>query len=247
MSGPAKIVLPTMSSLATRRLVKITVTIQIATLLLSYLSWVLDGCDPFIPFISDTDTNPASSWAFTIGLTLTGVLMVPLALQFFHMRRKWGDRNKGSGIEKMNLIATISAIISAIATIWISYTPWHQQMELHMIQARVIFGGLMIWAILSTVIAHRMKEADVRFSPLFLNRKNWTIFSLICLIGLAISVFSYAGVSLAIPEGHMDTVLECSDLGHPSLSIAAFFEWLMVLGLAGVSYTGVQETHLLDE
>mgnify|MGYP001440482764 CR=1 FL=1 len=61
------------------------------------------------------------------------------------------------------------------------------------------------------------------------------------------SVYSYAGISLSIPAGHMDTVLECSDLGHPSLSLAAFFEWSMVIGFAGVSYTGAQEALLIDQ
>ena len=147
----------------------------------------------------------------------------------------------------MNLLSAISAAISGISIIWISYTPWHEQMELHMLQARVIFGGLIIWALLSTVITLRMFELDTRFSSLYRIRRSWTVFSLMCLLGLAISVYSYAGASLSIPAGHMGTVLECSDLGHPSLSVAAFFEWLMVIGFAGVSYTGAQEALLLDQ
>ena len=147
----------------------------------------------------------------------------------------------------MNLLSAISVAVSGISIIWISYTPWHEQMELHMLQARVIFGGLIIWALLSTVISLRMTERDARFSSLYQTRRSWTVFSLICLLGLAISVYSYAGASLSIPAGHMDTVLECNDLGHPFLSLAAFFEWSMVIGFAGVSYTGVQEALLIDQ
>tara|TARA_Y100000766_G_C18760070_1_gene532950 strand:+ start:75 stop:785 length:711 start_codon:yes stop_codon:yes gene_type:complete len=236
-----------MASPKLEKLVKITVAIQVITLLLCYLSWVLDGCDPFIPFISDTDTNPASSWAFTIGFTLTGALTLPLSIQFYNARRRWAEQNNGSGIENMNLLSAISVAISGMSIIWISYTPWHEQMELHMVQARVIFGGLIIWALLSTVISLKMFERNIRFSSLYRTRRSWTIFSLICLLGLVISVYSYAGTSLSIPAGHMDTVLECSDLGHPSLSVAAFFEWLMVIGFAGVSYTGAQEVLLIDQ
>ncbi len=236
-----------MASSKLEKLVKITVAIQVITLLLCYLSWVLDGCDPFIPFISDTDTNPASSWAFTIGFTLTGALTLPLSIQFYNARRRWAEQNNGSGIENMNLLSAISVAISGMSIIWISYTPWHEQMELHMVQARVIFGGLIIWALLSTVISLRMFERNIRFSSLYRTRRSWTVFSLICLLGLVISVYSYAGTSLSIPAGHMDTVLECSDLGHPSLSVAAFFEWLMVIGFAGVSYTGAQEVLLIDQ
>ena len=228
------------------KLVMITVAIQVITLVVCYFSWVLDGCDPFVPFISDTDTNPASSWAFTIGFTLIGALTIPLSIQFYNVRRSWAEQNHGSRIETMNLLSAISVAVSGISIIWISYTPWHEQMELHMLQARVIFGGLIIWALLSTVISLRMTERDARFSSLYQTRRSWTVFSLICLLGLAISVYSYAGASLSIPAGHMDTVLECNDLGHPSLSLAAFFEWSMVIGFAGVSYTGVQEALLLD-
>ena len=225
----------------------IAVVIQVTTLVVCYFSWVLDGCDPFIPFISDTDTNPASSWAFTIGFTLIGALTIPLSIQFYNVRRSWAEQNHGSRIETMNLLSAISVAVSGISIIWISYTPWHEQMELHMLQARVIFGGLIIWALLSTVISLRMTERDARFSSLYQTRRSWTVFSLICLLGLAISVYSYAGASLSIPAGHMDTVLECNDLGHPSLSLAAFFEWSMVIGFAGVSYTGVQEALLMDQ
>ena len=225
----------------------ISVVIQVITLVVCYFSWVLDGCDPFVPFISDTDTNPASSWAFTIGFTLIGALTIPLSIQFYNVRRRWAEQNHGSRIETMNLLSAISVAVSGISIIWISYTPWHEQMELHMLQARVIFGGLIIWALLSTVISLRMTERDARFSSLYQTRRSWTVFSLICLLGLAISVYSYAGASLSIPAGQMDTVLECNDLGHPSLSLAAFFEWSMVIGFAGVSYTGVQEALLIDQ
>ena len=228
------------------KLVKIAVVIQVITLVVCYFSWVLDGCDPFIPFISDTDTNPASGWAFTIGFTLTGALTIPLSIKFYNVRRRWAEQNHGSRIETLNLLSAISVAVSGIFIIWISYTPWHEQMELHMLQARVIFGGLMIWALLSTVISLRMSERDERFSSLSQTRRSWTVFSLMCLLGLAISVYSYAGVSLSIPAGHMDTVLECNDLGHPSLSLAAFFEWSMVIGFTGVSYTGAQEALLMD-
>ena len=229
------------------KLVMIAVVIQVITLVVCYFSWVLDGCDPFVPFISDTDTNPASSWAFTIGFTLIGALTIHLSIQFYNVRRSWAEQNHGSRIETMNLLSAISVAVSGISIIWISYTPWHEQMELHMLQARVIFGGLIIWALLSTVISLRMSERDARFSSLYQTRRSWTVFSLICLLGLAISVYSYAGASLSIPAGHMDTVLDCNDLGHPSLSLAAFFEWSMVIGFAGVSYTGVQEALLIDQ
>ncbi|MBK11233.1 MAG: hypothetical protein CMB44_01555, partial [Euryarchaeota archaeon] len=178
------------------KLVEITVVIQVITLVVCYFSWVLDGCDPFIPFISDTDTNPASGWAFTIGFTLTGVLTIPLSIKFYNVRRRWAEQNHKSRIETLNLLSAISVAVSGIFIIWISYTPWHEQMELHMLQARVIFGGLMIWALMSTVISLRMSERDERFSSLSQTRRSWTVFSLMCLLGLAISVYSYAGVSL---------------------------------------------------
>ena len=228
------------------RLVTITVAVQILTLALSYVLWISDGCDPLVPFISDTDTNPASSWAFTAGFTISGILMTPLSIQFYLLRDKWSRENPDSGIEILNLISTISALLSGICLIWISHTPWHISMELHMIQARVIFGGTITWAILSTIIARRISEVDVGFSGLYSSRRNWTIFSLASLLALSVSVFSYAGFSLSIPAGHMGVVLECSDLGAPSLSIAAFFEWIMVIGFAGVSYTGVEEALQMD-
>ena len=84
----------------------IAVVIQVTTLVVCYFSWVLDGCDPFIPFISDTDTNPASSWAFTIGFTLTGTLTIPLSIQFYNVREKVGRAE--SWVQNRNYESTLS-------------------------------------------------------------------------------------------------------------------------------------------
>ena len=150
LNNNTRLMLTSMEPPRLEKQVRIAVAIHVITLLVCYFSWVLE--DPFIPFISDTDTNPASSWAFTIGFTLTGALMIPLSIQFYNVRRRWAEQNHGSRIETMNLLSAISVAVSGISIIWISYTPWHEQMELHMLQARVIFGGLIIWALLSTVI-----------------------------------------------------------------------------------------------
>ena len=40
--------------------IRAAVLAQVATLLVCYTIWVWEGCDHFMPFISDTDTHPSS-------------------------------------------------------------------------------------------------------------------------------------------------------------------------------------------
>ena len=72
-----------------RTSIKASVIVQLTTLVACYAIWTWDGCDPFMPFISDTDTNPVSSLPFTLGFTLTGLLLTIIAWQMYSIRSDW--------------------------------------------------------------------------------------------------------------------------------------------------------------
>ena len=65
--------------------IRAAVLAQVVTLLVCYAVWVWEGCDPYMPFISDTDTHPSSTVPFTIGFTLSGLLLTMLALSLIHI------------------------------------------------------------------------------------------------------------------------------------------------------------------
>lgn len=228
--------------------IRATMAIQMVTLVACYALWVTEGCDPFVPFISDTDTNPVSGSYFTIGFTISGILLMIIGAQSYFLRRNWAASNLEKGrIETLNLLSSISAIVAGASLAWIADTPWHEQMELHLVQARLVFGGSMIWAISSTLISSRMAETEPAFSELSATRRRRTSFTFVCMAVMVVSVVSYSGISLAVPASYLDLVRVCTELDVTALSVAATFEWLVAIGLIGVIETCIGETRLLSE
>jgi len=228
------------------------IIIQLTTLVASYTAWTLDGCDPYMPFISDTDTNPVSSPFFTLGFTLTGLLLAVIAWQMYSIRLEWIENNSmGTRPRMLNIFSAIFGIISGIFLIWIAYTPWDENLVLHLLQARTIFVSSIAWAILSTMLASEMQVHDMRFERVFKPRRFRTALTVICCVLMALNVLRFIGfgdatsMELSHFESYIDTVEICTDLTIPEMSLAALFEWGMVLGLIAVVHTGILEADLI--
>ena len=231
-----------------RKTVRACVAAQLVTLTVCYALWVSEGCDHFMPFISDTDTHPVSGAVFTFGFTVSGLLLALLAWQMFRLRSDWISANPtGARLRLFNTFSTIFGILSGLFIVWIAYTPWDEQLALHLLQARVIFGGSLIWAILSTIMASEMAAFDARFHEVYKPRRNRAAFTGLCLGLMALSVVQYTGISVTLLEfeTYVDMVQICTDLSITEMSMAALFEWAMVLGLIGVLETGIREVSLL--
>jgi len=231
-----------------RKTVRAGVAVQLATLVVCYALWVSEGCDHFMPFISDTDTHPVSGAPFTFGFTVSGLLLTLLAWQMFRLRSDWISANPtGARLRSLNTFSTIFGIFSGLFIVWIAYTPWDEQLALHLLQARVIFGGSIIWAILTTIMTSEMAAFDARFHEVYMPRRNRTAFTCLCLGLMALSVVQYTGISVGLPvfETYVDMVQICTDLSITEMSVAALFEWAMVLGLIGVAETATREVSLL--
>jgi len=221
---------------------------QLATLVVCYALWVSEGCDHFMPFISDTDTHPVSGAPFTFGFTVSGLLLALLAWQMFRLRSDWISANPtGARLRSLNTFSAIFGMLSGLFIVWIAYTPWDEQLALHLLQARVIFAGSVIWAFLSTVMASDMAALDARFHEVYKPRRDRTAFTGLCLGLMALSVVQYTGISVALLEfeTYVDMVQICTDLSITEMSIAALFEWAMVLGLISIVETAVREVSLL--
>jgi len=238
-----------LQAITVRRTLQASIALQLVTLATSYAIWIYEGCDPFMPFISDTDTNPVSGVPFTIGFCASGLLILILAWQYYRLRADWISSHPG--VPRLGPLNSASSILAALAgafTIWIAFTPWSEQLALHLVQAKVIFGGLGLWAILSTVMASDMASLDSRFGAVYRTRRLRTVFTLACASMLGLSVLQYTGASF-LDSVHFESYLEmvgvCTDLSIPAMSRAALFEWGMVLGLIAVVETGLNEVSLM--
>ena len=231
-----------------RKTVRACIAAQLATLAVCYALWVSEGCDHFMPFISDTDTHSVSGGLFTFGFTVSGLLLALLAWQMFRLRSDWISANPtGARLRSLNTFSAIFGMLSGLFIVWIAYTPWDEQLALHLLQARVIFAGSIIWALLSTVMASDMAAFDARYHEVYKPRRDRAAFTGLCLGLMALSVVQYTGISVGLPEfeTYVDMVQICTDLSITEMSIAAVFEWAMVLGLISVIETALREVSLL--
>jgi len=231
-----------------RKTVRACIAAQLATLAVCYALWVSEGCDHFMPFISDTDTHSVSGGLFTFGFTVSGLLLALLAWQMFRLRSDWISANPtGARLRSLNTFSAIFGMLSGLFIVWIAYTPWDEQLALHLLQARVIFAGSIIWAFLSTVMASDMAAFDARYHEVYKPRRDRAAFTGLCLGLMALSVVQYTGISVGLPEfeTYVDMVQICTDLSITEMSIAAVFEWAMVLGLISVIETALREVSLL--
>ncbi len=229
-------------------------TVWAATLAVIYGVWISDGCQAFMPFISDLDVYPRTDLIFTLGLATAGALMFISAWQFSTYRGHW---IAASGVEPkwsaVNRIGMYSGMIGAICVVWISVTPWNEALYLHIGQAFLIFGGGLVFIFCQTIITEPMSRIEPRLDRLKTPRLAFLLLTVasICLIFLNFARMSAAAedVSIAgmrsIMDAHFTEVEICTSFAHQALSEAAFFEWTMTAGLGLSLLTGLSELSIL--
>ena len=126
---------------------------------------------------------------------------------------------------------------AGISLFWISFTPWNEQFELHILQQMSSSWGV-IWSIGMTIVTWAMSK-EIRHSLVL---SHWVIFTGLGVIGLVgMERFArYTGISttytLEERLGSLDQ--DCTSVTSELLSQAAAFEWMlagsMILVLASV-------------
>lgn len=217
--------------------------------------WLSDGCQPFMPFISDTDVYPGTDLVFTIGFAIAGTLMLLSSWQIGTYRGRWLE---ASGVEpnwvSVNRFGMYAGMIAAICVVWISDTPWNENLLLHMTQAFVIFGGGLTFVFCQTILTGPMAYIEPRLDSLKKPRLAFLILisASICLMFInfarmsaASEDYSFAGVQ-SILDAHFIEIETCTTLTHQALSEAAFFEWTMTAGLGLSLLTVLPELSILS-
>lgn len=225
-----------------------------ASLAVIYAIWISDGCQAFMPFISDLDVYPGTDLIFTLGLATAGALMFVSAWQVCTYRGRWLE---ASGVEPkwlvVNRFGMYSGMVGAICVIWIADTPWNEALYLHMAQAFLIFGGGFAFIFCHTIIIEPMANIEPRFDRLKTPRLAFLLLTVasICLIFLNFARMSGAtdDVSIAgmraIMDAHFTEVEVCTSFAHQALSEAALFEWTMTAGLGLSLLTVLPELSIL--
>lgn len=228
------------------------------TLFISYVLWVLSGCDPFFPFISDLDLHPWTTSLFTAGLTLTGFMVIILSFQIICNRGTWFkllNQEELKSLPLVNKTTIIPGIITGLGIIGIAWAPWNEGIEVHILLANAVFYGGVAWTSLATYTTWRMSKFDEKFKVLIKPRIYSAAVAFTGLIGMIWKVgqahqngFDFGqNESLSINFNRFCRGEANGSLGNVFLSQAAIFEWLLVLSMLYFTHTFIKEVTLINE
>ena len=234
----------------TKILLTITIILLSATPIISYIFWILDGCDPIFPYISDLDLQPSAGFIFTVGYAICGILLSINGFQISAIRGFWMEKNNfESRWMIINRFSMFPSILSGICLSWIAFTPWDEDLRLHLIQANLIFLGSIVWAIITVIITFKISQINGEFSKLIKKRVIYTMISILGLIGMVERVSKYLQISPNYLDMDSRTGFisgSCVALNEKLLTQSAIFEWIYVVGVILLISTFFGEIKILS-
>ena len=202
-------------------------SIAFLSLVLSYIIAVMNGNHvAWLPFISELDQYNPEGQIWTFGLTLTGVVSIPIWMKLYG---KWDRELRSSNAEKKwlraNLLVFVMAQIATVSLIWCVNLPFNKYPTPHVITASVYF-----WLILSVGTVAILIVRKIDNYPKDLIRVRLAL----NLAGYACIILMGAYVPIEMIEG-LDNPNWASNHDHAIHGMAALFEWLMVF-IAHIGY-----------
>jgi len=132
-----------------------------ATFGICYGMWISHGCLAFMPYISDLGLYRSMKAVFTLGLIATGVLMLCVLphivvarqslLSILQVHRHW---------QKINIMIGVAGAGTALGVGALGFFPWDKRLYCHLFCADLVFGGGLVWAVGSWVLARRFASAS---------------------------------------------------------------------------------------
>ena len=201
-----------------RHLLYATVGFAAATVLATYALAVYAGRQPaWMPFISETPFFNPEGLLFRVGLTLTALGFVPLALL---LRRRLAPVAADLG-PRWALAARLAPACALGGSFFLMLTAnftWLELSLLHSISAALFFGLFQVWGALTTAITWRGATA-----PRGLLRLRVAAV-VVALLGLVAMGLSFAASGELDQWGDYDPTRAHNTL----LDLSAFCEWVMV-------------------
>ena len=200
-----------------------------------YLCWVWKGCHS-TPFISDLALYLPESTLFKWGLLGTGLAMMVLMLDLYLIRRNaFQSRGFSPGWLRLNTFSLVPGAFASMGCIALAFTPWNVDFSAHVHQADAIFYGGVSWCAIATAGTWRLGKEVPRIWKALPWRLAGTMLAAVCLGGMiynAAQFFLSPGFDTdALIAASQNMEVFCRSMSHPSLPVAAVFEWGLVFGL----------------
>lgn len=141
------------------------VIIDIVSTMTSYVIGVRVGTIepwPYLPFISEVGKHVPNSSIFTLGLTLSSILMVIfIVVRFLHTRKVFEGRHRKISI--VSLIAGLVHALGGIVTVAFELTSIRAA---HFVGAFLYFFGGLLYAVFETYISTRERHHTIVARPI---------------------------------------------------------------------------------
>ncbi len=211
---------------------------------LCYLFWIQRGCRPFLPFLSDFDLQEPEDTIFTVGVSLTCLILLVRMLQLYLSQ---SDQIMTLGLAPrwslLNRFSLIPGTIGILSMAWLAQVPWNDDLLLHSGLADAIFGGGVLWCVCATALTWRR----AREKPSLKRGLRWRLagsgMAAVGLLGMrqtlaqATADSGSYNIRERILLSHDDPLTHCSDALSTAMNLAAAFEWLMIFGILFVTWT----------
>ncbi len=190
------------------------------SLVLAYIIGVSNGHhEPWLPTISELDETTPEGTLWSAGLTLAGVMSIPVWIKLY---QKWDGQLRRSNADRkwlwFNLLFVVMAQIATVSFIWTVNLPLNKYPIPHGDTAGLYFYLTLLLGTVAILVVRKIDNYP----------KN------IIKIRLALNLAGYACMALlalTVPEG-VKPLFMYKDLGadhlHSVHAMPSLFEWLMV-------------------
>jgi len=205
------------------------------TVVTCYGMWLVRGCSPFMPFISDLGMHGGMRFLFCGGLAVTAVFQANTNIDVWYVRccSIQCTRNK-TLLQMINCLSAMTGLVIALGIACLGFFPWDIALGPHLLCARAIFFGGTGWACYNLAWQWKMLRLSkarkcVQFASVVLS-----VTSLV-LMTYYIVLAREKGVNIAIllDKAYSNFDVYCRDKHFDELSMAAVFEWLLISSLVG--------------
>ena len=192
--------------------------LPLLTVSVSMLIHALSGDARAVPFfISEADYPGLQRWVFTIGLTISGILLCFIAYRFRYLFQSTEKR-------KQARISYSSGILTGVAIIVLAFANMYDSLLLHCIVAVMVFGGGLVWG----ASTHLLFESTETFGKQL--RRIGLGMALFGLITMDTILIIYIGLH----QGELsneDSLIRRLDTIQSAINYAAPAEYILFLGL----------------
>ena len=209
---------------------------------LCYLIWVVKGCRPWLPFISDFDLSQPEAAIFSLLGTVCPIFVSAGMYAHFRGRLTHLENISSHRIWWVLEFMTIGLGLGCcVAVIGIVHLTWTEHLVLHGLLATLFFYGGTAWVVTLSIGTWHTSKSNHTLVSLLKLRIVFALFALIGLVGMLTHISIYFGSASFSVEEYLalgrDVEHFCRTSLHPSINTTAAFEWILVFSIISVVTT----------